>query len=111
MLMRDHRKLAFRDVSESDPTAGCGVFTGEGVGEHYEGPYWEDRSLLVRGAALVRLKAEARELLLSQGFRDDEIPFCLRPRAEAAHAAETLLRLQAEGWSDDLLITMNQTGW
>jgi len=111
MLMRDHRKLAFCDVSESDPSAGCGVFTGEGVGEHYAGPYWEDRSLLVRGAGLVRLKSAARVLLLSQGFREDEIPLCLRAQAHGEHHASTLDSLSGDGWGDDLLVTMNETGW
>jgi hypothetical protein len=111
MLMRDHRKLAFCDVSENDPSAGCGVFTGEGVGEHYAGPYWEDRSLLVRGAGLVRLKSAARGLLLSQGFREDEIPLCLRAQAHGERHASTLDSLSQDGWSDDLLVTMNETGW
>jgi hypothetical protein len=76
--MRDHRKLAFRDVDEGDPAAGEAILTGLGVGEKYNGTAWEDRSLLVRGEALVALKDAARELFRSQGYDADEVPPCLR---------------------------------
>jgi hypothetical protein len=96
---------------QSVAIAGCGVFTGEGVGEKYAGPYWEDRSLLVRGEGLVRLKTAARGLLLSQGFRPEEIPLCLRACPSGERHAATLDSLGRNGWSDDLLVTMNETGW
>jgi len=36
--MRDHRKIAFRDISEQNPFAGGAILTGMGVGQHYLGP-------------------------------------------------------------------------
>jgi hypothetical protein len=104
ILMRDHRKLAFYDATESDPTAGGGLITGEGVGEHYQGPYWEDRSLVLRGPEVVRLKTAARRLLLSQGFRGEEIPHCLREDPAGAGAFDP-------AWTTSLLTAMNETGW
>ncbi|MDH5283466.1 MAG: hypothetical protein OEW80_06240, partial [Gemmatimonadota bacterium] len=76
--MRDHRKVAFYDLTEQDPARGAALFTGEGVGENYEGARWEDRTVLVKGPAAIGLKGEARALLRSQGFRKDEIPPPLR---------------------------------
>ena len=77
-VMRDHRKIAFRDVSEDDPSAGVGIITGMGVGQHYLGPSWDDRSLLLQGPVLLQLKTAARELLISQGLTPAEIPEPLR---------------------------------
>jgi len=110
ILMRDHRKLAFYDATESDPTAGGGLFTGEGVGEHYQGPLWEDRSLMIQGPEVLRLKTAARQLLLNQGFRPGEIPQCLRqdPDGPAAGVAEAPGR---PGWTAHLLTAINETGW
>ena len=79
-MMRDHRKIAFYDVTEADPSKGEAIFTGMGVAEHYVGPTWEDRAVLIRGPAILDVKREARELLLSQGFEEDEIPPPLRPQ-------------------------------
>lgn len=77
-VMRDHRKLAFHDVSEADPQAGMAIYTGMGVGQQYLGSSWEDRSLLVQGPALLELKREARVLLLSQGIPPEEMPLFFR---------------------------------
>jgi hypothetical protein len=77
-LMRDHRKIAFYDVNADDPWQGMALYTGMGVGEHYTGSTWDDRAIRVRGPALLYLRAEARDLLLQQGFGPDEIPFPLR---------------------------------
>jgi hypothetical protein len=109
ILMRDHRKLAFRDVVPDDPQAGVAIFTGEGVGEHYQGPHWEDRSLVVRGPELERLREAARRLLLSQDFREREIPACLR-----APAAAPLAGAGNDAGGDvgaRLLTAFNDTGW
>ena len=82
--MRDHRKIVLYDVSEDDPYKGEAMFTGAGVGEHYANLSWEDRSLLVRGPAVLGLKAAAREILLKQGISADRIPASLQPRPRAA---------------------------
>lgn len=73
-VMRDHRKIAFRDVSEDAPFAGVGILTGMGVGEHYLGPGWDDRSLMLQGPVLLQFKSAARELLVSQGVSAADIP-------------------------------------
>lgn len=78
--MRDHRKLAFYDLSDEDPYRGEALFTGAGVGEHYANLAWEDRSLLMRGPALLTLKEQARQLLLGQGIAPGRIPLALQPR-------------------------------
>lgn len=77
-VMRDHRKIAFRDVSEDDPFAGVGILTGLGVGQYYLGPGWDDRSLLLQGPVLQQVKQAARDLLASQGVNPADIPAPLR---------------------------------
>jgi hypothetical protein len=77
-LIRDHRKIAFYDVNPSEPWRGMALYTGMGVGEHYTGPTWDDRAIMVRGPALLSLRRQARELLLRQGFAPDDIPFPLQ---------------------------------
>ena len=81
-VIRDHRKIVFYDVTEADPYRGWALYTGIGVGEHYTGPTWEDRAIVLRGPALETLKDQARALLLSQGLRPDQIPYPLRPQAK-----------------------------
>jgi len=111
MVMRDHTKLAFRDVFEEDPTSGEAFFTGMGIGEHYVGPHWEDRTLAVRGAETVRVKTAARALLMSQGIRPDELPGFLRERAYPATFAQTCDSLRAAGWTANVLTVTNGTGF
>lgn len=82
--IRDHRKIAFYDITEEDPYRGSATFSGMGVGEHYVGPNWEDRALVLTGPAALEVKNEARALLVSQGFEEDQIPEPLRPRPFAA---------------------------
>lgn len=81
--MRDHRKIVFYDLTEEDPYKGEAMFTGAGVGEHYANLSWEDRSLLVRGPAVLGLKAAARDILLKQGLANARIPAVLEPRPRA----------------------------
>lgn len=83
-MMRDHRKIAFRDVSEDDPFGGTAILTGMGVGQQYLGPGWDDRSLIVVGPALVELKRAAHDLLISQGLKETEIPPPFRTPTTAA---------------------------
>ncbi|UCE02635.1 MAG: hypothetical protein JSW67_00010 [Candidatus Latescibacterota bacterium] len=73
-LLRDHRKIAFYDITEEDPYKGMAIYTGMGLGEHYAGGTWEDRALMVTGPAALSLKRAARELLQNQGFAQEEIP-------------------------------------
>jgi len=79
-MMRDHRKIAFYDVTEEDPYRGMAMFTGMGVGEHYVGANWEDRAVMIQGPEALAVKDAARELLLSQGYSEKEIPYPLRPQ-------------------------------
>jgi hypothetical protein len=110
-LLRDHRKIAFYDVTELDPGRGEALYTGMGVGEHYSGPTWDDRALLVRGPALLPLKDAARELLLSQGFRESEIPAPLRPLPLPSDYADRVAALRAQGWEDSVLEVHSATGY
>jgi len=96
-LMRDHRKIAFYDVTEEDPYRGRAMFTGMGIGEHYAGANWEDRAVVITGPAALPVKDAARALLEQQGFRPHEIPLPLRKlekpadywtRVDSARAAD-----------------------
>jgi hypothetical protein len=94
VTMRDHRKFAFRDVTE-----------------HYQPPTWEDRGMVIRGAALVKLKRAARYLCVSQDFEDDEMPTYLRDRPFPADYEKRCEELKAMGWTAPVLIAMNDTGY
>ena len=82
--IRDHRKIVFWDVSEEDPYRGVAMYTGAGVGEHYVGPAWEDRAVMLQGPAALSVRDEARALLESQGITGGAIPHVLRPRPRSA---------------------------
>ena len=110
-LMRDHRKLAMRDVFEEDPESGVAIFTGQGIGAHYNGSGWEDRSILVQGQSLVQLKSEIRNLLFRQGVEPQEIPLLLQPRDFPPDYADRCERLAEKGWTTPVSIMMNQTGY
>ena len=84
-LLRDHRKIAFYDITEADPYKGLAMYTGMGIGEHYAGANWEDRAVMIQGPAALGVKDAARQLLEQQGFRPDEIPLALRPKPLAAN--------------------------
>ena len=84
VVMRDHRKISFYDVTEEDPYEGMAIYTGMGVGEHYVGASWEDRAMMVQGPVLLSLKDATRQLLSNEGFTDAEIPWELRPKPRAA---------------------------
>jgi hypothetical protein len=116
-MMRDHRKIAFYDVTEADPYRGLAMFTGMGIGEHYVGPGWEDRAIMVQGPGALAVKDAARGLLEAQGFTPEEIPYTLRRRAKpedygrmlaAEHAGRT------PDWLDDrggVIQLHNETGF
>jgi hypothetical protein len=111
VVMRDHRKISFFDVTEADPGAGEAIFTGMGVGDHYAGPTWEDRAILVTGPSLVGLKGAAREMLLGQGFSADEIPYPLRPVDKPDDYGERIAQRVAEGYRYRAMQLHNQTGY
>ncbi|MFO7653107.1 MAG: hypothetical protein R6X25_04715, partial [Candidatus Krumholzibacteriia bacterium] len=110
-VARDHRKVAFYDLTESDPAQGGAVVTGTGVGEHYTSPTWEDRGLRVQGPGALEMKSAARRLLLSQGFRMDEIPAPLREAAPPADYDARVKALTAAGWTASVLNVHNETGF
>jgi hypothetical protein len=111
ILFRDHRKISFYDLTELDPGRGEGMFTGMGVGEHYAGPTWDDRAVLASGPAVLGLKTEARKLLISQGFRPEEIPPPLRPLPRPDDYDEQVLKLIDSGWTSSAMQLHNDTGF
>ncbi len=108
-IMRDHRKITSYDITELDPGKGEAMFTGMGVGEHYVGPTWDDRSILARGPALVSLKDATRELLLSQGI--EQIPMPLRPLPKPYNYDDMCNKLRARGWTATAIQVHNATGF
>ncbi|HEV8380858.1 MAG TPA: hypothetical protein VGQ29_04695 [Gemmatimonadales bacterium] len=112
-VMRDHRKIAFRDVSEDDPFAGVGILTGMGVGQYYLGPRWDDRSLLMQGPILLQLKQAARDLLTSQGLRPEDIPAPLRLAPPAATFDRIAMAPDAVGsaFHSRAMALFNETGY
>ena len=114
-VMRDHRKVVLYDITEDDPYKGEAIYTGMGVGEDYSGGYWEDRGVIVRGPDNLHLKRAAKELLLSQGFKPDEIPYALRdkelPLYYGALVQDRIARLAGQGRrAARLLDVHNDTG-
>jgi hypothetical protein len=109
--MRDHRKIAFRDVTELDPGKGEALFTGVAVGEQYASPTWEDRTLLATGPAILRAKEAARRYLRANGFRDHEIPPPLRPLPTPSDYDEKVRALEAGGATARALQVHNHRGF
>jgi hypothetical protein len=87
-IMREHRKLAFYDLNESDPYRGAMLIMGVGIGEHYASATWEDRGYRVRGPATLEARRAVREALRHNGFRDDQIPRPLRAVAASDSTVE-----------------------
>lgn len=110
-IMRDHRKIIFYDVTELDPGSGEAMYVGAGIGEHYVGPTWDDRGILARGPALLSLKDAARDLLLSQGFEESDIPPPLQRLAKPSNYQEMLEGLRAKGWTALAMQVHNATGF
>jgi hypothetical protein len=110
-LMRDHRKLVIRDVTEADPAAGEVILTGVGVGEKYASAKWEDRGVILQGPAALEAKHMAREVLERHGLRGDALPRPLRPEAFALDYAQRVAALQAQGATARVLQTHNRTGF
>jgi phosphatidylserine/phosphatidylglycerophosphate/cardiolipin synthase-like enzyme len=111
-MMRDHRKIVFYDVTETDPYRGEAIYTGAGVGENYSNKSWEDRSLLVRGPAILSLKDAARELLVSQGIPPERVPWPLQQRAKPRDYDERVRGAMARSdWPVRALGVHNGTGF
>jgi hypothetical protein len=111
ILMRDHRKISFYDVTELDPGRGEAIYTGMGVGEHYAGATWDDRALLAKGPALLNLKREAHALMRSQGFDENDIPPALQPLPLPSDYEEQISRLVEQGSNARGLQAHNLTGY
>jgi len=94
-VMRDHRKIAFYDVSEASPYEGALLVTGIGIGEHYSSTSWEDRGYEIRGPAALEARAAARRLLESNGIIRDRIPTPLRETRATALSDSALSNPQA----------------
>jgi hypothetical protein len=109
--IRDHRKIAFRDVSEADPARGEALFGGVSVGEQYTSETWEDRALLAAGPALLTLKDAARRYLRQNGFSDAELPPPLRPLPTPADYDARVRELEARGWTASALAVHNDRGF
>jgi hypothetical protein len=116
-MMRDHRKIAFYDITEEDPYKGMAMFTGMGIGEHYVGANWEDRAIMIQGPGALAVKDAARGLMLAQGYETEEIPYPLRKREKGAVYAQALAaERQAVGheWLDSrgsAIQLHNETGF
>jgi hypothetical protein len=110
-VIRDHRKIAFRDVTEADPARGEALYAGVAVGEQYATPTWEDRAVGARGPALVTLKDAARRNLVQNGFRPAEIPPPLRAVPRPADYEARVRQLEADGATATALEVHNDRGF
>jgi len=111
VLMRDHRKIAFRDLTPDDPGIGEAMYTGIGIGQWYASETWEDRAIIARGPVALYTRDAARTVLEQQGFKPDEIPEPLRQRPLPPDYPEMVEALVKRGWTADALLTVNQTGF
>jgi phosphatidylserine/phosphatidylglycerophosphate/cardiolipin synthase-like enzyme len=109
--IRDHRKIAFRDVTEADPGKGEALFTGVSVGEQYASPTWEDRALLATGPAILQAKEAARRYLRANGFRQHEIPPPLRALPMPPDYDDKVRALEAAGATARALQVHNHRGF
>ena len=111
-IMRDHRKIAFYDITEDDPYKGMALYTGMGVGESYTGAEWEDRAIMAQGPAVLHLKYAARDLLLHQGVPPHLIPDPLRARP-LAEPYQGVVRdsLRTMPWPARAMELHNETGY
>jgi hypothetical protein len=110
-LMRDHRKIVIRDVTEADPAVGEAILVGVGVGEKYLAETWEDRGLVLQGPAALAAKDMARAVLETQGLRGSDLPQPLRPAPLALDYARRIDDLEAAGATARVLQAHNRTGW
>lgn len=110
-MVRDHRKIAFYDLTELDPAKGEALYGGVGVGEQYMTPTWEDRAVRLAGPAALSLKDAARRYLKANGFSDGNVPPPLRPLPLPADYAERVKALEAAGWTATAMQVHNDRGF
>ncbi len=110
-MVRDHRKIAFFDLTELDPGKGEALFGGVGVGEQYATATWEDRAVRLRGPAALTLKDAARRYLKANGFTDANIPPPLQPLPKPADYDEQVKALEAQGWTATAMQVHNDRGF
>lgn len=110
-LLRDHRKIIFRDVTERDPARGEAIVAGVGVGEHYLSPTWDDRALVLRGPAALDAKEAARGVLERHGLEGRDLPAPLRPQQRSDDYADRVRALEEKGATARVLQAHNRTGW
>jgi hypothetical protein len=110
-LLRDHRKIVIRDITEADPAAGEMMLAGVGVGDWYNTPTWDDRALLLQGPAAVEAKDRARDVLERHGLTGNALPAPLRPLPRAPDHARRVAALVDAGAGARALQTHNRTGW
>lgn len=110
-MVRDHRKIAFFDLTELDPAKGEALFGGVGVGEQYATATWEDRAVRLRGPAALTLKDAARRYLKANGFTDTNIPPPLQPLPKPADYEERVRALEAQGWTATAMQVHNDRGF
>ncbi len=110
-IIRDHRKIAFRDISEADPGRGEALFPGVAVSEQYATNTWEDRAIRATGPALLSLKDDARRYLVQNGFREADIPAPLRAQPRAPDYDERMARLEAAGAEATAVQVHNDRGF
>jgi hypothetical protein len=110
-LLRDHRKIVMWDVAKDDPGRGEVIVAGVGVGEHYAGPTWDDRALILQGPAAAQAIPHARETLERHGLIGDRLPPPLRPAGPAPDHNLRVAGLEARGATARVLQVHNRTGW
>ena len=110
-LMRDHRKIVIRDVTEENPAAGEVILAGVGVGEHYATPTWDDRGLILRGPAALEAKERARDVLERHGLTGRRLPAPLRRQDPTRDYLRQVEALEASGATARVLQVHNRTGW
>jgi hypothetical protein len=107
-LMRDHRKIAFYDVTESDPWAGGMLIMGVGVGEQFATSTWEDRGYRLSGPATLEARAALRRLLRAHSVSASDFPPPLRATAPRR---ETERRFNLGDYVGRALQVHNEVGW
>ena len=110
-MVRDHRKIAFFDLTELDPAKGEALFGGVGVGEQYATATWEDRAVRLTGPAALTLKDAARRYLRANGFTDANIPLPLQPLPKPADYDARVQALEARGWTATAMQVQNDRGF